>query len=347
MRESVPSAGSLRAASNGAVHFFAQNRPLAMQRFRGPAETRPLSRRVAPRCEAGWRRSQPPAATAHPALLRSRPATPRCRRYTRLRDQQAATYASSPGTMASSRTRVRNDATMAVRSRASTAPTSDVAAVVRRTTETSGRMTLVKRLVELHGGHVTARSAGRGTGSEFAVWLPVAMSGPNTHAPIKGARQQAVGAARVLVVDDYKDVAVSTCRILSLLGYETCMATDPQIALQLAAEFQPEVALLDIGMPKLNGYELARRIRGLPGGSETVLIAVTGWGQTHDRQLCSEAGFNHHLVKPVDPAALAQLLDSMIGERRKAGATEVARGVVTPSSSTRLSAGPEGGAPRA
>ena len=174
-------------------------------------------------------------------------------------------------------------------------------------------LTLVKRLVEMHGGSVFAHSDGTGTGSNFIVRLPI----PNweLNHESRPAREQKLTAARasrrVLVVDDNEDSATSLGMLLSMLGYETHTAVDGPAGLEAVARFRPDVALLDIGMPKLNGYEVARRIREQPGGKELVLIAITGWGQAADRQRTIEAGFNHHMVKPVDLAALANLLASL------------------------------------
>ncbi len=165
-------------------------------------------------------------------------------------------------------------------------------------------LTLVKRLVEMHGGQVHATSEGIGKGSEFVVRLPVVRSDARPRVPPDDTPKRASGACRVLVVDDYQDVAVSTGRMLGLLGYETRVASDAGAALEAAREFRPDIALLDIGMPHVNGYELARLMRAEPWGAEIVLIAVTGWGQETDKQRSFEAGFNLHLVKPVDPTEL-------------------------------------------
>jgi CheY-like chemotaxis protein len=113
---------------------------------------------------------------------------------------------------------------------------------------------------------------------------------------------------RILVADDNPDSAASLSLLLSILGYETRATHDGMEAFEAATEFRPDVALLDIGMPRLNGFDLARRLRGETWGRNIVLIAVTGWGQTEDRQKTLEAGFDHHLVKPVDPTALTKLL---------------------------------------
>jgi signal transduction histidine kinase/ActR/RegA family two-component response regulator len=173
-------------------------------------------------------------------------------------------------------------------------------------------LTLVKRLVEMHGGQVVATSDGINKGSEFVVRLPVLWTAAKPFAPLTEAPRKASSASRVLVVDDYQDIAVSTCRLLRLLGYETRMAGDADSAMEVASGFLPDIALLDIGLPHVSGYELARRIRAQRWGAEVVLIAMTGWGQANDKRRSLEAGFRHHLVKPVAPAELARLLEAAI-----------------------------------
>jgi CheY-like chemotaxis protein len=118
-----------------------------------------------------------------------------------------------------------------------------------------------------------------------------------------------------LIVDDNNDAATSLAMMLSILGYETRTAGDGMAGLEAAAEFRPAVALLDIGLPKINGYDVARRIRQQPWGTGMALVAVTGWGQAEDKQRAIEAGFDHHLVKPVDPTPLTQLLASLATAR--------------------------------
>jgi signal transduction histidine kinase/CheY-like chemotaxis protein len=172
-------------------------------------------------------------------------------------------------------------------------------------------LTLVKRLVEMHGGAVSASSAGLGHGSEFAVRLPVVT--PIAHAPV--AADDSLGAAhgqlRVLVVDDHADGATSMCRLLRVLGYDARQASDGLAGLDAAAEFRPDVALLDIAMPTLSGYDVARRLRAEPWGKQMLLIAVTGWGQDSDKQRASDAGFDCHLTKPVAVADLTRALSSI------------------------------------
>ncbi|HUP23101.1 MAG TPA: PAS domain S-box protein [Thermoanaerobaculia bacterium] len=169
-------------------------------------------------------------------------------------------------------------------------------------------LSLVRTLVEMHGGSVEARSEGIGRGSEFVVRLPVARS-PIAEVP-EEARQPAAAARprRILVVDDNRDSATSLAELLGLLGHQTETAHDGLEALAAAARFRPDVILLDLGMPRLDGYEAARRIRSEPWGRDVLLVAVTGWGQDSDRERSQQAGFDLHLVKPVDLAKLESLL---------------------------------------
>lgn len=172
-------------------------------------------------------------------------------------------------------------------------------------------LALVKRLVEMHGGTVSASSGGAGQGSEFVVRLPIAAE--PLSAGVSGASPtlEATGPLRILVVDDYEDGASSMCRLLRLLGHETRMADDGLAGLEIANDFRPDVALLDIGMPRLNGHEMARRLRAEAWGKQMMLIAVTGWGQAQDRQRTADAGFDHHLIKPVMPEELIELLGTV------------------------------------
>jgi PAS domain S-box-containing protein len=171
-------------------------------------------------------------------------------------------------------------------------------------------LTLVKRLVEMHGGSVEARSAGLNRGSEFVVRLPVAVQASQTDSA--GARNDASTAPksslRILIVDDNRDGADTLAMMLEIVGNHIRTAYDGEEALAATAEFKPDVILLDIGLPKLTGYEACRRIREQPGGKQLLIIAQTGWGQEEDRQRTRQAGFDHHLVKPVDPQALMKLL---------------------------------------
>ncbi len=167
-------------------------------------------------------------------------------------------------------------------------------------------LSLVKRLVELHGGRVEVRSDGPGKGSEFVVRLPIATSVATPHESGDDAQQPSVAPRRILVVDDNRDGADSLSEMLQIMGHETRTAYDGQQGVDMADSFRPDVVLLDIGLPKLNGYEVCRRIRAQPWGRDVVLIAVTGWGQDDDRRRSDEAGFDLHLVKPVDPQRLMQ-----------------------------------------
>jgi len=174
-------------------------------------------------------------------------------------------------------------------------------------------LTLVKRLVAMHGGTVEARSDGLGKGSEFVVRLPLLLEPPRSPQAMTGQRERVDCGPRprILVVDDNRDSADCLAMLLRMTGHDVRAAYDGLEALESAAQFQPDVILLDVGMPRMNGYEAARRIRQQSWGQGTVLIAVTGWGQDGDRQLSRDAGFDHHMVKPVDPAAMLKLLASL------------------------------------
>jgi CheY-like chemotaxis protein len=174
-------------------------------------------------------------------------------------------------------------------------------------------LSLVKGLVEMHGGTVEARSEGLGKGSEFIVRLPAAEA-PAERTPRPsgdGERGRGGRRRRILVVDDNPDAAASLAIMLRLAGHEVHAVHDGQEGVEAAAWFKPGVAFLDLGMPRLNGLEAARHIRAQPWGQNMVLVAVTGWGQEEDKRRASEAGFDHHLTKPVDPPALARLLDGV------------------------------------
>ncbi len=169
-------------------------------------------------------------------------------------------------------------------------------------------LTLVKRLVEMHGGRIEASSEGPGKGSEFVVRLPAAMaSGPET-AGRTDEPPAPTSSLRILIVDDNRDAADSLAMLLRLMGNDTRTAYDGQQGLDVAGEFRPEVMLLDIGLPRLNGHEVCRRVREQSWGKEVVLIALTGRGQEEDRRRSDEAGFDHHMVKPADPQDLMKLL---------------------------------------
>ena len=169
-------------------------------------------------------------------------------------------------------------------------------------------LSIVKRLVEMHGGSVEARSDGLGSGSEFVVRLPVALSVAADEPADQPDTAYPTARHRILVVDDNLDAAESLAMLLTMMGHETLTAHDGLEALDAAAAFRPDVIFLDVGMPKLNGYEVARRIRQQAWGKDMVLIALTGWGQEEDKRRSLEAGLDAHLVKPVLPAALEKLL---------------------------------------
>ena len=171
-------------------------------------------------------------------------------------------------------------------------------------------LTLVKRLVELHGGTVAAASEGPGKGSEFTVRIPVA-PGPPEPAPARRPERSGGRRRRVLVVDDNHDSTATLAMVLQLMGHEIRTAADGIAAIEAAESFRPEVILLDIGLPRLSGYEACRRIRAQPWGRDMAVIALTGWGQEADKARALEAGFTLHLVKPVDPQELEQLLQSV------------------------------------
>ena len=172
-------------------------------------------------------------------------------------------------------------------------------------------LALVRGLVELHGGTIEAGSAGPGRGSEFILRLPVVevCSMPRIREPedTDGKSQQGPK-CRILVVDDNADAANSLAMILRRMGHDIHTAHDGLEAVHAALTFRPEVILLDIGLPKMNGYDVAKQIRQHPWDKKVAIIAVSGWGQEEDKRRAVEAGFDHHLTKPVEPAALSRLL---------------------------------------
>jgi CheY-like chemotaxis protein len=173
-------------------------------------------------------------------------------------------------------------------------------------------LALAKRLVELHGGSIEARSDGSGKGSEFIVRLPIVCNATANDTTANFARDVPTGlmGLRVLVVDDHRDSGDCLSRVMRRAGNDVRLASDGVEAIRVAAAFQPDVILLDIGLPRMNGYEAARHIRRQTWGSKATLIAVTGWGQDGDRQKSKDAGFDHHLVKPVAAETLLKILES-------------------------------------
>lgn len=184
--------------------------------------------------------------------------------------------------------------------------------LVRRQDGLGVGLSLVKTLVQLHGGNVTAHSEGAGKGSEFVVQLPRIVIHPQAEEPKPQAEgEEDLGHHRVLVVDDNVDAANALAMMLRMFGNEVEVAYSGDEGVSLAERFSPELMLLDLGMPEVDGYEVARRIRGGPWGKSIVISALTGWGQDEDRQRSKEAGFDYHLVKPVDLGALRQLLSAL------------------------------------
>ena len=168
---------------------------------------------------------------------------------------------------------------------------------------------LVKRLVEMHGGSVEAKSGGLGQGSEFVVRLPIVVEQTYPRqASDDGDKAQPTSDLRILVVDDNRDAAESLAMLLTAMGNKVQTAHDGEVAVAAAGEFRPHVVLCDIGLPKLNGYEACRRMKEQAREEKMILIAVTGWGQDDDRRKSAAAGFDHHMVKPVDSQALMKLL---------------------------------------
>jgi PAS domain S-box-containing protein len=171
-------------------------------------------------------------------------------------------------------------------------------------------LALAKGLVELHGGTIAAASDGPGRGSRFTIRLPRAAARQGTAAPAGTGERTAGPRRRVLVADDNRDAADSLAALLRLAGHEVSVAYDGEAALAEYTRWGPDAALLDIGMPRRSGYEVAAEIRNRPGGAAVMLVAVTGWGQTKDRSTAIAAGFDHHLTKPVDPERVQELLAS-------------------------------------
>jgi CheY-like chemotaxis protein len=172
----------------------------------------------------------------------------------------------------------------------------------------------VRRLVELHGGTVEAKSEGKGKGSEFIVRVPVTQERSRVMQMLEDrSRQRPTAVRRVLVVDDNLDVTQTIAELLRMIGHEVHVAHDGPSALAEATRANPDVVLLDLGLPGMSGFDVARKLREMPGGKEIVIVAVTGWGQPDDLARTQEAGFDHHLVKPAGLVALREIL----GEGRR------------------------------
>lgn len=162
----------------------------------------------------------------------------------------------------------------------------------------------------MHGGTVEAHSDGPGRGSEFVVRLPVTEDQASTSSEENTDGDGFPATYRILVVDDNHDAARLLSMTLRLLGNEVHTAYSGREAIDVAARVRPHVVVMDIGMPEMSGYDAARRMRSEPWGKDAILIALTGWGQTEDKQRSAEAGFDHHLVKPLEPATLRRVLES-------------------------------------
>jgi CheY-like chemotaxis protein len=169
-------------------------------------------------------------------------------------------------------------------------------------------LALVKGIVDLHGGTVSARSAGPGLGSEFIVRLPLTPANATTLPVADPDVPLLVSGRRVIVADDNKDAADALAMLLELSGHEVRVAHGGRAALSLAQTFRPDVAILDIGMPDLSGYDVAAQLRREPWGGAIVLIALTGWGRDDDRQRAASVGFDQHMTKPVNPEKLEAFL---------------------------------------
>ncbi|HEY6119777.1 MAG TPA: PAS domain S-box protein, partial [Pyrinomonadaceae bacterium] len=226
-------------------------------------------------------------------------------------------YTKPNGTISLNAMRMNNEVAVSVKDNGAGIPQDKLASIfdmfmqIDRSSERSQGglgigLTLVKRLAEMHGGSIEAKSDGDGQGSEFIVRLPILN---RAAVPVPPRIQtDSTPSRRIVIVDDNRDSADSLATLLKITGNETYLAHDGAQAVEVIEKHRPEVVLLDIGLPKMNGYEVCRRIREQPWGKDIVVIALTGWGQDEDRRKSEEAGFDGHLVKPVDYEKLLQLL---------------------------------------
>jgi CheY-like chemotaxis protein/anti-sigma regulatory factor (Ser/Thr protein kinase) len=178
-------------------------------------------------------------------------------------------------------------------------------------------LTLAQQIAELHDGTIEAHSDGVGRGSEFVLRLPIIAAAPKAAtAPQRTAEHVSRTSRRVLVADDNRDVAESMAMLLEFAGHEVLTAFDGEEAFRAIEEHMPEVALLDIGMPKANGYEVASRVRASAWGRDIYLVALTGWGQESDKRRAEQAGFDMHLVKPVAPETIEEVLETLPARKK-------------------------------
>jgi CheY-like chemotaxis protein len=176
-------------------------------------------------------------------------------------------------------------------------------------------LTLSRRLLQLHGGTITASSDGPGCGSQFTVWLPLASLGAETEREaVDDAATARAARCRVLVAEDSPDAAEMMSLMLGMKGHDVRVAADGEEAVAIGFAFEPQIAFVDIGMPRMDGFEVARRLRERLG-RRVRLVALTGWGQDEDRRRSREAGFDHHLTKPPEPDVLDQLIAERMRER--------------------------------
>jgi signal transduction histidine kinase/CheY-like chemotaxis protein len=233
--------------------------------------------------------------------------------------RNAAKYTEPKGEIRVAVERQGSDAVVSVRDNGMGIDARDLAIVFEMFTRADGArrtqgglgigLTLARRLVELHGGRIEARSDGLGHGSEFVVRLPIILDAPRpVRSPISGTRPVSARMLSILVVDDNEDAAESLAELLQLTGNETHIANDGASALEAAEKLRPDIIFLDIGLPRMDGHAVARAIRAEPWGARIRLVALTGWGQPEDRLRSDEAGFDRHLVKPVDFDVLERLI---------------------------------------
>jgi signal transduction histidine kinase/CheY-like chemotaxis protein len=190
-------------------------------------------------------------------------------------------------------------------------------------------LSLCKRLVEIHGGTIAARSAGPGQGSEFIVRLPALLAPDSALEPMaaESTASPVAPRCRVLCVDDNVDACTSLAMMLQLSGHEAVTANDGPAALATAASYQPDIVLLDIGLPGMDGYEVCKRLRAEPKFTGLLIVALTGWGQEEDRRRSQEAGFDLHVTKPIDPQYLEEVLRTNGRPRRETA--QAAQGLST------------------